>query len=198
MKKGHWARRENDHYPTPIKIVERMTQEFLDVQISAVKMGNIRPPIPVWEPCAGDGRVAKAIRSHGVEAIETDISTGQAFFDYDTPMSPILMTNPPFSKIREFIDHAFKIGVFSMALVCSERLWACKKGRAQFLKHRPSRFAMMDWREDYLGKGGSPDRALAVAIWEEPCSHICRYEVWSKEPDLYPRFDFSSFEKDLV
>ena len=150
-------RAKNDYYPTPKKIVERMTREFLDVQINAIRMGNARPPIPVWEPCAGDG--------------------------------------PPFSKIREFIDHAFSIGVMSMALVCSERLWACKKGRAQFLKYRPSRFAMMDWREDYLGKGGSPDRALAVAIWEEPCAHICRYEVWSKEADLYPRFDFTSFER---
>ena len=188
-------REKYDNYPTPEKIVERMVREFLDVQISAVKMGNIRPPIPVWDPCAGDGRIAKKVRSHGVEAIETDIVTGNDFFDYDTPMSPILITNPPFSKIREFINHAFSIGVMSMALVCSERLWACKKGRAQFLRHRPSRFAMMDWREDYLGKGGSPARALAVAIWDEPCAHICRYEVWSKEVDLYPRFDFTSFER---
>ena len=79
-------REKYDNYPTPEKIVERMVREFLDVQISAVKMGNIRPPIPVWDPCAGDGRIAKKVRSHGVEAIETDIVTGNDFFDYDTPM----------------------------------------------------------------------------------------------------------------
>jgi hypothetical protein len=190
-------RNKHDFYPTPNKIVERMAREFLDVQIAAIRMGSVRPPIPIWEPCAGDGRIADEIRSHGLEAIETDVTTGNDFFDYDRPMSPILMTNPPFSKVREFIDHAFKIGVVSMALVCSERLWACKKGREQFLRHRPGRFAMMDWREDYLGKGGSPDRALAVAIWDEPCSHICRYEVWSKDQmDIYPKFDFSSFQKN--
>ena len=33
---------------------------------------------------------------------------------------------------------------------------------------RPSQFVNMDWREDYLGKGGAPDRALAVSIWDSP------------------------------
>ena len=43
-------------------------------------------------------------------------------------------------------------------------------------------FAMMDWREDYLEKGGKPDRALAVSMWMTPQQDICKYEIWSR-PD---------------
>ena len=91
------------------------------------------------------------------------------------------MTNPPFKHIRPFIDHAFNIGINRMALVCPERLWACAKGKKQFLKHQPSRFINLDWREDYLGRGGKPDRALAISIWDGSINNKTKYEVWSKD-----------------
>jgi hypothetical protein len=90
------------------------------------------------------------------------------------------VTNPPFKYIREFIDHSFKIGVEQMVLITPERLWACQKGYKQLLRHRPSLFANLSWREDYLQKGGSPDRALAVSVWDKPCSETTVYEVWQR------------------
>ena len=108
------------------------------------------------------------MKSFGFSAIRTDIQDGEDFFSYDEALHENLITNPPFRQIREFIDHAFAIGVMRMALVCPERLWACRKGNEQFRRHRPDVFAMMDWREDYLNKGGKPDRALAVSIWQSP------------------------------
>jgi hypothetical protein len=47
----------------------------------------------------------------------------------------------------------------------------------------------MDWREDYLNKGGSPDRALAVGIWGSPCAATCEFQVWPKPDDLPQLFD---------
>ena len=137
---------------------------------------------PVWEPCAGDGRIAEALKDAGVcDVMETDVQRGQDFFDFDHAPMQHVVTNPPFKDIRKFIDHAFAIGVKRMALVCPERLWACKKGHEQFQRHRPNIFANMDWREDYLGKGGSPDRALAVSIWWQPCADTCYFDVWSRD-----------------
>jgi len=158
----------HDNYPTPVSIVQELVRRW------------VLPDMMVWEPCAGDGRFADTMRSMGCAVISSDISMGKDFFDYRRTLAPTLVTNPPFKHIRPFIDHAFSIGVEKMALVCPERLWACKKGREQFERHRPGRFANMDWREDYLQKGGSPDRALAVAMWEQPHSQRCSYEVWSK------------------
>ena len=161
-----------DRYPTPSSIVRVMVTEFL----ACVFLEQ-----DIWEPCAGDGRIADEIAlvvSPGtVNVIQTDIETGNDFFAYDKALAPNIITNPPFRHIREFINHAFHIGVEKMAIVSSERLWACKKGREQFERHRPSMFCMMDFREDYLNRGGSPDRALAVNIWERPHSETCEFRI---------------------
>ena len=82
-------------------------------------------------------------------------------------------------NLRGIGTYAFSIGVEHMALVCPERLWACKKGSEQMKRHKPSRFINLDWREDYLNKGGTPDRALAVSIWDTPNSSNTTYELWS-------------------
>lgn len=162
------SRNKHDFYPTPVSIITALLDN-LNWGYSAI-----------WEPCAGDMRVVKMMRQRGNVVIPGDIQNGQDFFNYKQALTQNLVTNPPFKPIREFIDHAFEIGVKRMALVCPERLWACKKGREQFARHRPSRFINMDWREDYLGKGGKPDRALAVSIWDSPHAETTSYEIWSK------------------
>ena len=164
-------RKLNDNYPTPVSLVTELVHRWA------------LPTMMVWEPCSGDGRLSDALKKRGCKVVATDIARLQDFFDYTDTLAPTIITNPPFRYIRPFIDHAFDIGVQKMALVCPERLWACKKGRDQLMRHRPSRWANMDWREDYLQKGGSPDRALAVAMWERPHSDSCRYEVWTRSHD---------------
>ena len=162
-------RAANDFYPTPFSIIEKLLSQ-LDWPAGTL----------VWEPCVGDGRVADALVSHGYNVVTGDITTGDDFFEVTAAKSPYLLTNPPFSHIRQFIDHAFDIGVEKMALVCPERLWACQRGRKQLLRHRPGQFVNMDWREDYLGKGGAPDRALAVSIWDSPNDAQTHFDVWNR------------------
>ena len=162
------SRNENDFYPTPHSIIN-------------VILNNWKSPTKaVWEPCMGDGRFSQALSDRGHTVISTDITTGHDFFKFTEALAPTVVTNPPFKLIREFINHSFDIGVESLVLVCPERLWACKKGSEQFSKYKPSRFINLSWREDYLGKGGSPDRALAVSIWDNPINKSCSYEVWDK------------------
>ena len=159
---------ENDFYPTPPRIIDAV-------------LANLRwSPCQVWEAAAGDGRFATALRGAGFETIEGDIVAGNDFFKCEVAAAETLITNPPFGRIRGWINHAFDIGVKRMVLVCPERLWACGKGNRQWQQHRPSRFANLAWREDYLNKGGSPDRALAVSIWDAPHSEDCSFEIWSR------------------
>jgi hypothetical protein len=164
-------RKPLDFYPTPMSIVEQIIERWsFEGQ-------------DVWEPCSGDGRIARFLESKNCKVISTDIQHNEKenFFSYSETLAPVVITNPPFKYIRQFIDHAFNIGVEQMALVCPERLWSCKKGRLQFNYFKPTRWANMDWREDYLQKGGSPDRALAVAMWDAPNSVNCNYEIWRKQ-----------------
>lgn len=159
-------RKANDLYPTPHSIIW-----------TVIRMLGWRSP-HFWEPCAGDGRFADALdNAHGVRCLRHDIETGYDFFDWKYAQRPDIVTNPPFKVIRQFIDHAFAIGVQRMALVCPERLWACNKGFEQKQRHNPSRFINLAWREDYLGKGGSPDRALAISIWDMPNAPSTTYQV---------------------
>ena len=166
---GASTRHEKDFYPTP--------QSIIDVLLFHVKL---RQDAKVWEPCAGDGRFVTALEQSGYTVISHDIDDGHDFFDWHKAQAPIIVTNPPFKHIRRFIDHSFKIGVEQMVLITPERLWACQKGHDQFKRHRPSLFANLTWREDYLQKGGSPDRSLAITVWDTPCAKTTAYEIWQK------------------
>lgn len=170
-ERAEQGRRENDFYPTPESLIAEIATRWAPRSKT------------IWEPCAGDGRVAKALRDAGYEVVAGDITQGNDFFSWEAPPQPdvALCTNPPFERVREFIDHAFAIGIREMCLVLPERIWASGVGREQFQRHRPKVWVNLDWREDYLGKGGSPDRALAVAIWDSPCSDLCHFDVWTRE-----------------
>lgn len=169
-------RRENDFYPTPRSIVDALVDELAQRWSPTGEDGEPH----VWEPCCGDDRLADALKGKGFKVLSTDISRGQNFFDFDRFQGEVVVTNPPFRRIRQLIDHAFQIGVVQMALVCPERLWACQKGAEQFKRHQPSLWANLSWREDYLRKGRSPDRSLAVAIWDSPCAAHTHYKIWSR------------------
>ena len=178
-------RNKNDFYPTPMSIVHELIYRLEQYHPSFFTAG------PVWEPCCGDGRIATALRqAQHPEVVSTDIENGENFFDYTLNSRPsaTIVTNPPFFCIREFIDHALgTLRIRNLAIVCPERLWACQKGYRQFRQYEPTVFANMTWREDYLGKGGSPDRALAVAIWADTRSFFkrsCQFEVWDKSNQL--------------
>ena len=169
-------RRENDFYPTPDAIVKRLVRHLAD---RWEPTGDHNEPT-IWEPCAGDGRMVDALSQAGFKTVSSDIKAGMDFFKISQPLAEVVVTNPPFSHIRPFITHAFQIGIQQMALVCPERLWASGIGLEGFRNHRPHLWVNLSWREDFLGKGGSPDRALAIAIWDEPCAEKTIFDVWSR------------------
>lgn len=164
-------RHDNDLYETPHSIIG----------VLLAQLEGWPSETMIWEPCAGPGRLVVALDAAGFDVISSDITTGDDFFDqHGATITRTIVTNPPFKHIRRFIDHAFSIGAERMALVCPERLWACGKGLEQWARHRPSRFINLSWREDYLERGGSPDRALAISVWDTPHARSCDYEIWGK------------------
>lgn len=65
----------------------------------------------VWEPACGNGRLAKALRSYGLNVVCTDIKNGVDFlryepiFDYD-----VIVTNPPFNHRIRFLKRCYALG----------------------------------------------------------------------------------------
>lgn len=106
------GRPQNDFYPTP----EPVTLALLSVE---------KPPleVPIWEAACGDGAISKVLKSSGYTVFSTDKYDhgygykGLDFLTVKSPLSPFLVTNPPFNIINQFIQHANDIGVSYMALL---------------------------------------------------------------------------------
>lgn len=65
----------------------------------------------VLDPSAGRGVFSRAIHSvYGLNTIELDIDLGTDFFD-ETRKFDWIITNPPWSKFKPFLEHSTKLAV---------------------------------------------------------------------------------------
>lgn len=157
-----YERKERDLYETPewvtLALVPHLPRQF---EI-------------VWEPAAGSGKMARALRTSDVQVLATDISEGLDFLAFTSP--PVLdtaaiITNPPYALAQEFIEHALKLmheaaGVVAMLLRTD---FDHAKTRAHlFAKHQA--FAKkvvltkrIQWFDDSTG---SPSFNHAWFIWD--------------------------------
>lgn len=103
--------------PQPQKATERQERDYFRTPNYATDM--IAPyltGLTVWECAAGDGRMARRLRHHGIETIETDIEPSQNC-DFDRPVnfltedcdSDVIVTNAPFSIKNKFIERCLDL-----------------------------------------------------------------------------------------
>jgi tRNA G10 N-methylase Trm11 len=86
-----YDRREGDFYPTPAWVTECL-------------LSNVTLRGRVWEPCCGDGAIAKVLTAAGHEVVASDLADrgfGQGGVDvFKTSQMPdgcrSLVTNPPY------------------------------------------------------------------------------------------------------
>jgi hypothetical protein len=74
-------------------------------------VGHFRPQISgrVLEPCEGGGAFTRAFATHGLTDITAlEITRGKDFFDFHARASWII-TNPPWSLARRFLQHAYEV-----------------------------------------------------------------------------------------
>lgn len=96
-------RAELDYYATEPKAVDLLLEQE---EFSSV----------VWECACGEGHLAERIKQHGIEVVATDIvdrgyGEERDFFSTDSPPAPDvdIITNPPYSCAKEFVEHAINI-----------------------------------------------------------------------------------------
>jgi hypothetical protein len=91
----------NDDIQTPGYLANQIVKHFLPL----IDVKNDF----VLEPCAGRGAFVRAFKASGIKNITTcEIKNGRDFFDYDQRVDWII-TNPPFSQMREFLKHSYEI-----------------------------------------------------------------------------------------
>ena len=69
----------------------------------------------IWEPACGQGHLAKVFQAHGYEVTATDLVDrgyglgGKDFLACETTFDGDIVTNPPYSLAKEFIEHALAL-----------------------------------------------------------------------------------------
>lgn len=98
-----------------------MTPHALAVQLVA----QVRPSGLILEPCAGNGNFVRALRPYGeVRWCEKDL--GQDFFAWTTPVDWIV-TNPPWSAFRAFLQHAIEVADHIAFMATVNHWWTSRR-----------------------------------------------------------------------
>jgi hypothetical protein len=96
----------NDDVQTPLDLAGRLIDYF-------------QPSGCVLEPCCGEGNL---LHYFPVNAEWCEIKRGRDFFAWKEPVDWII-TNPPWSQIRPFLNHAMKVAENIVFLMTINHVW---------------------------------------------------------------------------
>jgi hypothetical protein len=189
-----YERRASDFYPTPAWV----TRCLLDT----VPLRGV-----VWEPCAGQGAMAKVIVERGFQVVATDLSW------MDDPVFPVvggvdalhsrlpagvqaIVTNPPYAReiLPHLVDHWLRVlePVGGQLCLLLRSLWGeSRGGQTRTSKHlayqgRIKLPGRIRWLEGTLeDKGVSPQHDHCWVIWD-----------WRRDPSRMP-FEVSAGDPRL-
>lgn len=161
------ARRPSDFYPT----LDPNAVRALCPVLGWGEPANGWWPADVWEPAAGEGHMARALRVEGFDVVETDLEEyeggglgGLDFLAFKKPLARSIITNPPFSLAVEFIEHSFALGIEYLALLLKTDFWCAAKRTALYNAHTPTQIAFLNWKVDFTGEG-APPMTMSWHIW---------------------------------
>ncbi len=180
-----WERKPADLYPTPCNATESIMTLISRLSIlsdGTVDLGGMdgRSIKRVWEPACADGRIARVLEWHGLDVTGTDLREhtgyGVGGIDFladdverkiglDPTQFDLIMTNPPFSLAREFIEMALRYAPVVIMLV--KQNYYNTDNRFDFFNDlRPRFFLPLTWRLAFLPeRGKSPLMDCAWAVW---------------------------------
>lgn len=160
MVGGNGKRREHDFYPTPVEATVALLRAVPDL------------PEVIWEPACGDGAISKVLKDNGKDVISTDLiergyGTSGVDFLKSKKLADCVVTNPPFNLADDFIRHASRIGVNSMAMLLKVTYFSAAKRIELWHEWPPHKIMPLTWRLDFVG-GGSPTMDCMWVYWCNP------------------------------
>lgn len=102
----------NDLFQTPLNYAEKIVKHF-------------NPKGKILEPCKGDGNFLKALKLYGdnIDSIEwCEILEQKDFMNYSGKVDWII-TNPPYSKMRKFMQKSMEVSNNIVFLTTINHLW---------------------------------------------------------------------------
>lgn len=144
---AHGDRRKNDFYPTPpectIALLKFLEERFL-----------IRKRDTIWEPACGALDMVKVMEQRGYKVLGTDIDLGTDYLTCASFDCEWIITNPPFSLAKEFIERSLQHNK-PFAMLLKSQFWHSAKRYDLFTKHKPTFVLPLTWRPDFTGAGAS-------------------------------------------
>ncbi len=89
-----YERKERDLYETPEWVTDALLPHLPP------------PPLQVWEPACGTGKMVLPLEAAGYDVDGSDIFDGYDFLKSDNKTYQAIITNPPYVLATEFIGHA--------------------------------------------------------------------------------------------
>lgn len=165
-------RKRDDFYATPREAIAVLCEEIVI-------------PDHVWEPCCGDGAIAKYLeeQGHTVESSDlVDRGHGKPRIDFlmewQSPCKAIV-TNPPWNLAGQFAKKAFELRMDFLAMLVKVDFFSAKRNYDLWLKWQPSHILPLTWRPDFTGGGGSPLNCMWV-VWSESDTLQTKYRPLPK------------------
>ena len=172
------ARRENDFYPTPPEPV---------LALLAAERGPLLSHCDgrVWEPCCGDGAIARVLADQGLHVVGSDIAPqgfGRAmdFLQTRKALAPAIMTNPPYGGDLpdKMLRHAMQLKIRYVAFLLKATYWCAASRIGLWDQYRPAAIYPLTWRVDFLGLG-APTMDTMWVVWR---SHMAGHTTFRPLP----------------
>ena len=162
-------RDDHDFYPTPAECT---------LGLLHAEEQNI--PTDVWEPCCGDGAIARILIRHGRQVTATDLidrgygTGGKDFLLAANRAAPAIITNPPFKLAAAIIHKALLLDVRYMALLLKSSFWHAAARAELFDAWQPARIHAMTWRPDFFSLG-RPTMECMWCVWDRAAAPGTQY-----------------------
>src|SRR4051794_33616684 len=153
-----------DVWPTPVSLTDALIIHVL-------------PSLPegiIWEPAAGDGGLATALRHAGRQVAASDLLSDGLDFLSDKPPTEdrfsAIITNPPFNRLDEFIARGLQLmdggNTRSLAMLLRNDAMMAS-GRVEVL-NRAALTLACNWRARWIPDShGQPRWAFTWVNWRD-------------------------------
>ena len=166
-------REVNDYYANPPSAVEML-----------LELENFSKSI--MEPACGQGHVAEVLKSHGYTVCATDLVNrgygvcGVDFFNINEPTDMDIITNPPYSMAKEFVEHAMEIVTNGHKVAMFLKLTFLEgQGRRELFRKYPPKIVYVSTSRIGCAKNGEFKKDKNGNLKVDSAVAYCWY-VWQK------------------
>ena len=175
-------RRKGDFYETPYSVTERLLDAVDDIDLGSV-----------LEPAAGQGAIVRVLKDRGHASVTSyDLSHGTSFLD-ETQTFDTVLTNPPFSLAKEFIDTAQRVAQKHIFLLLPlSYLHGKQRHDAVFRHYSNLKTVYVFTRYPMLGDALREDRKYRTGMMVYAWFH------WDKSYNGLPSIDWLDNDSDIL